>query len=152
MGNILQSLKAVSTKRSAQASPIARRRNVLLKTVHEQIEAAKARTEGKQYSVKELRHIRDPQTGARKELLRERYVREAWWVGEDGRLLFELRYGMKPVEFSKGKSTIDVGDWAHLIPTLEKLKQAVQAGELDEQLNVVAGRLTAQLKPKTVVK
>jgi hypothetical protein len=144
---ILQTLKVVNSKRPQRASPITQRRNVLLKKIYEQIEAAKARAENKQYSVKETRRIRNKQTGEQTEVVKDRYIREGWWI-DDGRLMLELRYGMKPVEFSKGKSTIDIGDWANLIPTLEKLQQAVQLGEFDEQLNATASLLGQQLAKK----
>ena len=144
---VLQTLKVVAAKRPHQASPITQRRNVLLKKIHEQIEAAKARAENRQYSVKEAWRIRNKQTGEKSEVVKDRYVREGWWI-DDGRLMLELRYGMKPVEFSKGKSTIDIGDWPNLIPTLEKLQQAVQLGEFDEQLNATATLLGQQLAKK----
>ena len=144
---ILQSLKVVTSKRPHQASPITQRRNVLLKKIHEQIEAAKARAENKQYSVSETRRIRNKTTGEQTEVIKDRYVREGWWIDE-GRLMLELRYGMRPIEFSKGKSTIDIGDWTNLIPTLEKLQQAVQLGEFDEQLNATASLLGQQLAKK----
>ena len=146
--SILQSLKVSNTKRPHQASPITQRRNVLLKKIHEQVETAKAREDGRQYSIKETRRIRNKETGERTEVIKDRYVREGWWIGEDGRLMLELRYGMKPIEFVKGKSTIDVGDWANLVPTLEKLQQAVQLGEFDDQLNITATGLAQQLVSK----
>lgn len=146
---ILQSLKVINTKRPHQASPITQRRNVLLKRIHEQIEAAKARADGSQYSVKQTRRIRNKETGETSDIIKDRYIRESWWVGDDGHLLLELRYGTKSVEFSKGKSAIDVGDWANLIPTLEKLQQAVQLGEFDDQLNATATLLAQQLAGKS---
>ncbi|MCX7144085.1 MAG: hypothetical protein NT123_24205 [Proteobacteria bacterium] len=146
--SILQSLKVITAKRPNHASPITQRRNVLLKKIHEQIEAAKARAEGKQYSVKDTRRISNRQTGEQTEIIKDRYIREGWWIGDEGRLLLELRYGMKPLEFGKGKSTIDIGDWENLIPTLEKLQQAVQLGEFDDQLNVTATMLGQQLAKK----
>ena len=145
---ILQTLKVSNTKRPHQASPITQRRNVLLKKIHEQMETAKARADGKQYSVKTVQRIKNKETGERVEVIKDRYIREGWWINEDSHLLFELRYGTKPLEFSKGKSTVDVGDWANLIPTLEKLQQAVQLGEFDDQLNATATQLGQQLAGK----
>lgn len=146
--SILQSLKVTSSKRPTAASPITFRRNAVLKKIHEQIEAAKARQEGRQHSVQAVQRIRNKETGERIEVIKDRYIREGWWIGDDGHLMLELRYGTKPLEFSKGKSTIVVGDWSNLIPTLEKLKQAVQLGEFDDQLNATASLLAQQLAGK----
>lgn len=145
---ILQSLKVTNSKRPTTASPIVLRRNALLKKIHEQIEAARAKENGKQFSVKDIHRIRNKDTGERIEVVKDRYIREGWWINDDGRLMLELRYGTKVLEVVKGKSTIDVGDWSNLIPTLETLKQAVQLGELDDQLNATASLLAQQLKAK----
>ena len=120
--------------------------------IRDRVEAAKARAENRQYSVKETRSIKNKQTGEKTEVIKDRYVREGWWVGDEGRLLLELRYGMKPLEFTKGKATIDIGDWANLIPTLEKLQRAVPLGEFDEQLNATATLLGQQLAKKKAKK
>jgi hypothetical protein len=42
-----------------------------------------------------------------------------------------LRYGAKSIEIQKGKNAIEVTEMDDLIATLEIIKQAVQAGELD---------------------
>ncbi len=62
--------------------------------------------------------------------------------------MLELRYGTKVIEFAKGKTSIIVGNWSDLIPTLELLKQAVQVGEFDDQLSATASQLAKQLIAK----
>jgi hypothetical protein len=99
-----------------------RRRNKLIDSLHQQIEAAKARSEGKQHSIKKLRRIRSKQTGEMIDTVRDKAVKECWWVGEDGHAYMEVRYGWKPLEIIKGKTTIDVGNVQNVIPTLEKLR------------------------------
>jgi len=42
---------------------------------------------------------------------------------------------------AKGKSSIEVTTTADLVPTLERIKRAVEAGELDAQIEVVALKL-----------
>ena len=145
---ILQSLKVVSTKRPTSASPIDSRRNAVLKRIHEQINAAKARDKGTQHSVKLVQRIRNAETGDIKEIVKEKFVRECWWTSDDGTFMLQIRYGMKPLEIVKGKSTIEVGEWSNLIPTLETLKQAVEQGELDQQLGATASLLSQQLTGK----
>lgn len=145
MNGILQSLKTVAATKSKSLSPILHRRNKLLAKIHEQISAAKARQSGERYAVKHLRRIRNKETGEVRELLSERRVREAWWTGDDGNMFLGLRYGVKPLEFAKGKNAIEVGNLDELVLTLEKLKQATEAGEFDEQLMTVAGRFDKRL-------
>lgn len=148
MGEILQSLKAVAATRPIHVSPVVIRRNNLIKTIHEQVEAAKAKAAGNRYSVKYIRRLKSKETGETIEQSRERHVREAWWMGSDGKVYVEIRYGWKPLEIAKGKSTIEVGDLGNLLPVLEKLRKAAEAGEFDGQLTDAASRLSTQLSAK----
>jgi hypothetical protein len=145
MSGILQSLNTVSASKRSSLSPVQHRRNKLIAKIHEQINAARARQSGQRHTVTHLRRIKNKETGEVRELMTERPVRESWWIGNAGRVFVELRYGVKPLEFAKGKNAIEVGDLNELIPTLEKLKQATEAGEFDDQLMTVAGRFDKQL-------
>jgi hypothetical protein len=148
MGEILQSLKAVVVARPITVSPVVIRRNNLIKTIHEQIEAAKAKAAGNRYSINQVRRLKNKETGETIEQSRERFVREAWWVGNDGKVYLQVRYAWKPIEIAKGKSTIEVGDMSNLLPVLEKLRMAAEAGEFDAQLNEASSRLAQQLKAR----
>ncbi len=53
---------------------------------------------------------------------------------------------MKVIEIAKGKSAVEVGDGAELIAALETLKMAVDGGELDTQIEAVAGAVKAAFK------
>jgi hypothetical protein len=55
-------------------------------------------------------------------------------------------YGSKVVELAKGKNSVELADQAELIPTLELLKQAVEAGELDAAIEAVSGQLRSAFK------
>ncbi len=55
-----------------------------------------------------------------------------------------MRYGNKRIELAPKKPTIEVGDTDNLIPTLETVKEAVIAGELDKQLAAVKQRRKRQ--------
>ena len=48
--------------------------------------------------------------------------------------MLTVRYGAKPIEFSKGLAAIAVGKKEKLISTLETVIAAVEAGELDTVL------------------
>jgi hypothetical protein len=148
MGEILQSLKTSAVKRQKHLSPIQHRRNKLLASIHLQLEAAKAKQDGKRYSIKRQRRITNPLTGESIDTVKDVAVREAWWLADDGRLYLEVRYGYKPLELAKGKTSIEVGDWSNLIPTLEKLRMATEMGEFDGQLTDAFSRLAEQLKAR----
>ena len=52
-----------------------------------------------------------------------------------------VRYGTKLLELGKGKWAVEVGTEKELVPTLEMIKGAVLAGELDNQIEVAAIKL-----------
>jgi len=54
-----------------------------------------------------------------------------------------IRYGAKLVELAKGKTAIEIGNADELIKTLELVKSAVDAGELDTQIEAVSGAVRA---------
>ena len=152
MGSILQSLKAVAVQRSARLAPAMHRRNKLIDSLHQQIEAAKARSEGKQHSIKKLRRIRSKQTGEWVEIVRDKPVKDCWWIDADNHAYLEVRYGWKPLEIVKGKTTVDVGTVQNVIPTLEKLCAAAEVGEFDSQLEAAFSRLGEQLRARKAAK
>jgi hypothetical protein len=42
-----------------------------------------------------------------------------------------VRYGSKPLEFSKGKNAIELGSEAEVADVLAKVREAAELGELD---------------------
>ena len=57
-----------------------------------------------------------------------------------------IRYGARVLELARGKFAVEIASPAQLIPTLELIKTAIDAGELDEQLAVTAGSVRASFK------
>ena len=55
-------------------------------------------------------------------------------IDPTGAVVLTVRYGAKPIEFSKGLAAIVVGKKERLIPTIETVIAAVEAGELDAML------------------
>jgi hypothetical protein len=148
MPSILQSLKAVTANRPRHLSPVAVRRNKLIARIDQQIKVAHSKSRGEQHVVTSNYRKRNKLTGEMIDTVHQRTIKECWWVNDDGKLLIELRYGVRTIEFAKGRSAIEVGSWDQLIPTFELLKKATDAGEFDEQLSAVASRLERQLKAK----
>ncbi len=59
----------------------------------------------------------------------------AWyWTADDGKVYFNLPYSTRVIEIAKSKSAIEVGAKWQSVPVIEALKQAVAAGEMDQEL------------------
>jgi hypothetical protein len=79
--------------------------------------------------------------GVRRSVEVPKRVRAWWWNSEGGKISLNVRYGARVVELAKGKSTIEVAAPTDLIPTLELIKRAVEAGELDKEIETASIKL-----------
>ena len=50
----------------------------------------------------------------------------------------QVRYGTRVLDLAKGKNSIEVGTVAELITVLQTVKSAVEAGELDAQIEAAS--------------
>ena len=73
-------------------------------------------------------------------------IRPWWWKDAAGQVFLEVRYANKTVEIKPGKSAITVGTVEKLVPTLEQIKAAVVAGELDKPLTTIVATRKKGLK------
>ncbi len=87
-----------------------------------------------------FRSVMDPD-GSRRSVEVPRRVRAWWWTTDTNKLALNIRYGARRIEISKGKSAVEIATAAELVPTLELIKQAVEAGELDAQIEAAAVKL-----------
>lgn len=143
----LAKLKLVSFQAQGR-SPIVLRRNKLTGKLGDQIAYAKAANAGEIYAAKRVKFVTDSESGERKQVEISTRVKPWWSTAANGKLVIALRYGAKPIEITKGKNAIEVTDMVDLIATLEIIKQAVQAGELDTQIEQVSGALRAGFAKK----
>ena len=134
----LNNLKFVTAKRPTQLSSIQVRRNKLSNRLWSQINLAKALQNGENYTEKKFRTVKDRHTGESRSVELNKRVRQMWFVGENGRVCLQVKYGSKVIEFAKGKNAIEVGSADELIVALTTLKTAAETGELDSQLNTAA--------------
>ena len=134
-------LKLVAAKRPQAATPIVQRRNKLSNQLWEQIELARAAAEGRTYAPIKLRNVVNKVTGERTRIEAAKRVKQWWFVAENGKLVLNIRYGVRLLELAKGKSAIEMATAADLVPTLELIKRAVEAGELDAQIDAAALKL-----------
>jgi len=136
----LNALKLSTAKKSLNTTPVVHRRNKLGKKLWEQIQLAQAHLAGKQFTTTRYQTVRD-EDGVRRSVEVPKRVRAWWWNSDNGKISLNVRYGARVVELAKGKSTIEVAAPTDLIPTLELIKKAVEAGELDTQIETASIKL-----------
>ena len=136
----LANLKLVAAKKPNRLSPVVIRRNKVIDRLHEQLEMAKARQEGRTYAPTRMRKVKNAETGVKTTIEMPKRVKEWWFTSDSGKLCLSLRYGAKVVEIAKGKSAVELASEKDLVATLEILKQAVEGGELDAQIEAAAGK------------
>ncbi|BCM25721.1 DUF6641 family protein [Methyloradius palustris] len=146
--SLLQALKIVTSKRPTQLTPIQHRRNKLIKKLHEQSECAKARAEGRDCSFKRYRTLKNKETGERTQVEQQYSIKQWWYTNDEGKTIFEIRYGSRLVEIAKGKTGVEIDSPEKLVETIDLLKRAIEAGELDEGINALVGAFGRQIKKK----
>lgn len=137
----LTNLKLVAAKRPGSLPQVVQRRNRLISKIWEQTELAKAQQAGTAFRPTLFRSVKDAETGERRNVEVQKRVRAWWWTAENGKVCMHVRYGTKTLELAKGKTAIEIGTLDDVIPTLETLKAAVAAGELDGQIEAVSGQM-----------
>ena len=147
MATVLSSFKIISANKQSNNDSVQFRREKLCRKIDEQINLAKAVSEGNTYSVKIQRNVKDKDSGLRTTVEISRRVRQWWFVNRDtNKVAVQLRYGTKVIEFGKGKNAIEVSSGQELINTLEKLRSATLNGELDECINSASLLVKARFK------
>ena len=140
MMSALATLKLSTAKKSQAMTPAVQRRSKLSKKLWEQIELAKATSAGGTFVLRRFKNVRDADGTSRSVELPKK-VRQWWWTADNGKLALNVRYGSRLIELSKGKSTVEIASPEDLVPTLELIKRAVEAGELDAQIEAAGIKL-----------
>jgi hypothetical protein len=55
--------------------------------------------------------------------------------------MMNVRYGAREIELAHDKSTVEIVNMDHRVPTLDLIKRAVEEGELDEKMELAAIKL-----------
>jgi hypothetical protein len=137
----LATLKLSTAVKPTHMPAVQVRRNKLIKRLWEQMELAKAQLAGTQFAPIKFRSYQDKETGLRKQVETTKRVKQWWFTADNGKLVMNARYGARVIELAKGKSSIEIGSTDQLLPTLDLIKQAVEAGELDSQIEAAANKL-----------
>ena len=136
----LSALKLTTAKRSTGISPQVQRRLKLIKKIDDQIALAKALATGGTYTTSRFRTVKDDEGGSRSVEIQKK-VRPWWFPTETGKIALSIRYGARVVEISKGKTAIEVASGDDLINALSVVRKAVDAGELDAQIESASIKL-----------
>ncbi len=140
MGAISE-LKLVADKKPRNMPVIVVRRNKLAAKLWEQIQLAKSQIDGTPFVIHKFRSVRDPESGVKKQVEVPKRIKPWWFQSEAGKVCIAIRYGSYTLELAKGKPSIEVASAADLIKTLEVIKAAVEAGELDSQIELASQSL-----------
>jgi hypothetical protein len=125
----LKSLTFAALPRLSAADPVIHRRNKLIVRLQQQIALA----QDPNFTLTRQKWIAD-ETGVKQLRELRKKVRPWWRTDATGAVVLTVRYGARVIEFSPGKAAIAVGKKEKLIPTIETVIAAVEAGELDAVL------------------
>jgi hypothetical protein len=139
--NTLSTLKLVAIKKPTHIPAIQHRRNKLSAKLWEQINLAQSQISGKPFVVMKYRSIKDAETGLRKQVEIPKRIKAWWFVAESGKVCFSVKYGSKTLELAKGKPSVQVDNADDLVKALAAIKSAVEAGELDSQIEDASNTL-----------
>jgi hypothetical protein len=142
----LNSLKLVAVKKPRNIPAIVTRRNKLSSKLWEQINLAKSQMDGKPFVVMKYRSVKDPQTGLRKQVEVPKRIKPWWFQSEQGKVCVSVKYGSWTIELAKGKPSVEVASGEELVNALTAIKQAVEAGELDQQIEIASSSLRSGFK------
>ncbi len=139
----LATLKLSTAVKPSHMPAVQVRRKKLAKRLWEQMELAKSQQAGTHFAPTKFRSITDPTTGLRKQVEVSKRVKQWWFTSDNGKLALSVRYGARLLELAKGKYAVELASEKELVPTLEIIKTAVLAGELDSAIDVASNKLRA---------
>jgi len=142
----LSTLKLVAVKKPSHMPAIVIRRNKLSSKLWEQIQLAKSQLDGTPFVVMKYRSMVDRETGLRKQVELPKRIKPWWFQSEQGKVCVSVKYGSWTIELAKGKPSVEVASAQDLIKTLETIKSAVEAGELDVQIETASASLRSGFK------
>jgi len=137
----LSALKLVQAKREKGTSPQHARRQKLSTKLAEQIQLAKAQQSGAEFSPVRVRTVKDEATGQSRKVEVPKKLKPWWWADEKGKLCITVRYGVRTLEIVEGKNAIETDSIADVITSLQVIRSAVDAGELDKRIDAVMGQV-----------
>ena len=142
----LNTLKLVSAVKPQQMPDVVKRRYKLSNKLWEQIQLAKSQFNNEPFNITKMKTVKNVDTGAKETIAVNKRIRPWWFNSEAGSLCVTIKYGTKVIELAKCKPSIELANKDELISTLELVKKAVEAGELDQQIDQASGALRSNFK------
>ena len=139
--SVLSRLKLVDVKKPRNMPAIVVRRNKLSSRLWEQIQLAKSQLEGTPFVVTKFRSVKDRETGLLKQVEVPKRIKPWWFQSDEGKVCFSVRYGSWTIDLAKGKPSVEVESGEELVKALTTIKIAVEAGELDSQIEIASAKL-----------
>ena len=129
----LSKLSLISVSRKEPVTPVARKRLNLLRKLDLQIQAAEAELRDEEF-LEDVRKWVRGEDGEKQLVDSKRPIRKWWWQHHTGAWMITLRDGAKELPILEDKHSVEVGEITNLVETLQTVRAAVIAGELDGQL------------------
>jgi hypothetical protein len=139
----LNTLKLVNQVKPQHVPDVVKRRYKLSNKLWEQIQLARSQFLNEPFAVTKMKTVKNVDTGTSETISVNKRIRPWWFNSDTGSMCVTIKYGTKVIELAKGKPSIEVSGKDQLISTLELVKKAVEAGELDQQ---ASGALRSNFK------
>jgi len=132
---IMNNLNFAKAETHVQRNPFVTAKNNLLNNLQHQLKSAEAMIAGEVYMVEKMRTVTE--NGEKLRKLVKRPMRHWYWRDSTGVVRFAVRVSNKRIELVKGKADVVVGKDTDLPSIIEQLIKAVEAGELDVEIEGV---------------
>lgn len=86
-------------------------------------------------------NVIESETGLRKQVGVPKRIKPWWFQNEGGKAYVAIKYGSQTKELTKGKPSVEVATGKELGKALTAIKAAVEAGELDAQIEQASSAL-----------
>jgi hypothetical protein len=147
----LAKLTIVAQNAKRNQSKSEHRRAKLLEKLGDQLGIIEAQISGETFT--RMRRVWDKdETGQRVPMDRVKRLRPWYWMSGAGGCYFSVWYGSRVLELKPGMTAIQVAKREELPDAIRAVIEAVQAGELDAQIEASAEKGTAELRRKTPAK
>lgn len=147
----LSKLKIVAQVAKRQQSKSEHRRAKLLEKLGDQLGMIEAQISGESFT--RMRRVWDKDDNGQRVLVdRAKRMRPWYWTSGAGGCFFSVWYGSKVLELKPGMTAVSVAKLEELPDVIRAIIEAVQAGELDAQIEASAERGTAELRQRAPVK
>lgn len=137
----LANLKLSTAVKPTHTTAVQLRRDKLAKRLWEQAELARAQQNGTQFAPMRFRTVVEHDTGLRRQVEQPKRIKPWWFTTDAGKLALHVRYGTRVLELAKGKFAVEVPSEKDIAPTLDLIKAAVLAGELDAAMDAASVKL-----------